>query len=240
MLRQFADAKGITFPLLSDVGSRVITDLGLLDRDLAAHQAEFGLEARESQFGVAYPAVFVLNETGHVVEKWIGENYRARVGPLKLLDETLGLTLAPAGPHHSQVGSHVTVSATADSLTYVRWQETRLHVLIDIEAGWHIYGRPIPDGYIPLTVDVESVPELEVRSPEYPAARPFRIEGLDDAFHVYETRVEVLVPFAVKVAAGFGSVGLKVNVGYQTCNEAECLPPDHLTIELSLDESAPA
>jgi len=240
VLRQFASAKGISFPLLSDVGSRVITDLGLLDRDLAAHHAEFGLQARESQFGVAYPAVFVLDESGCVVEKWIGENYRARVGPLKLLDEALGLTLAPAGPHHTQVGSHITVTATTDSLTYVRWQESRLHVVIDIGAGWHIYGRPIPDGYVPLTVDIESVPELEVRSAEYPAARPFRIEGLDDAFHVYDGHLEVLVPFAVKVAAGYGSVGLKVNVGYQTCNEAECLPPDRLTIELSLDESAPA
>lgn len=222
------------------MGSRVITDLGLLDRDLAAHQAQFGLEARESQFGVAYPAVFVLDQTGHVVEKWIGENYRARVGALKLLDEALGLTLAPAGPHHTQVGSHVMVTVTTDSLTYARWQETRLHVVIDIEAGWHIYGRPIPDGYVPLTVDVESIPELDVRSAEYPAARPFRIEGLDDAFNVYDGHLEVVVPLAVKVAAGYGCVGLKVDVGYQTCNEAECLPPARLTIDLSLDESAPA
>jgi hypothetical protein len=240
VLRQFASAKGISFPLLSDVGSRVITDLGLLDRDLAAHHAEFGLQARESQFGVAYPAVFVVDESGRVVEKWIGENYRARVGPQKLLDESLGLALAPAGPHHAQVGSHVTVTATTDSLTDVRWQETRLHVLIDIEAGWHIYGRPIPDGYVPLTVDIDSVPEFELCPAEYPPAQPFRIESLDDAFQVYDGHLEVLVPFAIKVAAGYGSVGLQVKVGYQTCNRAECLPPDRLTIELSLDESAPA
>lgn len=217
----------------------MITKLGLLDRDLAAHHAVFGVPTQDHQLGVAYPAVFVLDEAGRVVDKRIGENYRAREGALKVIEEALGVTLPPAGESRIAEGMHVTISAVTDSEQYVRWQQTRLHVVFEAGAGWHIYGRPIPDGYIPLTVDIEASPEVELHPAQYPPTRPFRVEGLDDEFHVHDVRFEVVVPFAVNVPAGHGSVELKVDVGYQVCSETVCLPPARLRLELSMTE-APA
>jgi Disulphide bond corrector protein DsbC len=240
VLHQYAAAKGIRFPLLSDAGSRVITELGLLDRDLAEHHAAFGLQARESQFGVAYPSIFVLDEGGRVVGKRIGESYRAREGALKLVDEALGVTLPAAGPQSTAIGSRVKATAFTDSPTYMRWQETRLHVVFDVEPGWHLYGRPIPDCYTALTLEVEGAPELDVHEAQYPPTHPFRVDGLDEEFHVYEGHFEVIVPFALKVAQGHGRVGLKVNVAYQACSETDCLAPTKLVLELHLDELAPA
>ncbi len=240
MLREFAAAKGIIFPLLADQGSRVITELGLLDRDLAEHHARFGVPTEDHQYGVAYPAIFVLDESGRVVDKRISEHYRAREGALKLLEEALGLTLPAGGHEESRAATHVTVSAVTDSDVYVRWQETRLRVVFAVAHGWHVYGRPIPDGYTPVTVKVETIPEVAVGPPEYPPTRPFRVEGIDEEFQVNEGRFEIRVPFAVNVPPGQGSVDLEISVRWQACSESECLPPQALKLDLRLEEAPPA
>lgn len=240
VLRAFATAKGIRFPLLSDQGSRVITELGLLDRDLEAHHAQFGVPTKDSQQGVAYPAVFVLDAAGRVVQKRIKENYRAREGGLKLLADALDLKVAAGGPAQESSGPHLRVSVATDRAEYVRWQQSRLRVAFEVDPGWHVYGRPIPDGYVPVTVDVKSIPEVSIASAEYPEPRQFRVEGLDEDFNVNEGRFEVRVPFAVNLPPKQGPVDLEVQVRYQACSEAECLPPATLTFELRLDEGPPA
>jgi len=240
VLLQFATAKGITFPLLADEGSRVITELGLLDRDLAEHHARFGVPTKDNQQGVAYPAIFVLDESGRVIDKRIRENYRAREGALKLLEESLDLALPTGGQEKNAATDHVNVSAVTDSDLYVRWQETRLHVVFDVAPGWHVYGRPTPDGYTALTVEVGSIPEVAVGPPEYPATHSFKVEGLDDEFQVNEGRFEIVVPFAINVPPGHGSVDLAVSVRYQACSESECMPPQALKLDLRLEELPPA
>ena len=240
MLREFATAKGITFALLADEGSRVITELGLLDRDLAEHHASFGVPTKDNQYGVAYPAIFVVDESGRVVDKRIRENYRAREGAQKMLEEALGLTLPAGGPGESTSASHVTVSAVTDSDRYVRWQETRLHLVLDVGAGWHVYGRPIPDGYTPVTVEIATVPEVSVGAPEYPPSRAFRVEGLDEQFQVYDGRFDIQVPFAVNVPPDFGGIDVELSVRYQACSQSECLPPQALKLRLHLDGATPA
>lgn len=239
MLHEFAEAKGIRFPLLADQGSRVITELGLLDRDLAEHHARFGVPTQEHQVGVAYPAIFVLDEAGRVVDKRIREHYRAREGALQLLEEALNLKLPAGGQPQSTTAGHVAVTAVMDSDRYVRWQETRLHVVFDVAEGWHVYGRPIPTGYTAATVEVETIPEVAIGPPAYPSTNHFRIEGVDEEFHVNEGRFEVLVPFAVNVPPGHGSVDFRVTIRYQTCSESECLPPQAVMLQLRMDEAPP-
>ena len=240
VLHEFATSKGIRFPLLADVGSRVITELGLLDRDLAAHHAAFGVPTQDHQLGVAYPAVFVLDESGRVAEKRIKENYRVREGALKLVEEAFNLALPAMGHAGSASGSHVAVTAMTDAAEYVRWQHARLHVVFDVEPGWHVYGRPVPDAYVALEVDVQAVPEVKVGRPAHPAARPFRVEGLDEDFQVHEGRFEVVVPYSVNVAPDHGPVDFKIAVRFQACSQTECLPPGSLTIELRQEQAPPA
>ena len=181
---------------------------------------------------MAYPAVFVLDETGRVVDKRIKENYRAREGVLTLLEATLGIRLAPTGPRETVRSTHVTVTAVTDSAEYVRWQETRLHVMFEVESGWHVYSHPVPAGFTPVTVEVTASPEVAVNTAEYPPTRAFRVEGLDEKFYVNEGHFEVRVPIAVNVPAGSGTIELNVAVHIQACNEAECLPPAVVTLVL--------
>lgn len=240
VLRDFAATRGIEFPLLSDEGSRVITELRLLDRELEAHHAAFGIKTGEHQQGVAYPAVFVLDESGAVSQKRIQENYRAREGARQLLEAaTRGATLAISGNVQELDAAHVRARAYTDSDRYVRWERTRLHVELDIDPGWHVYGRPIPKGFTPLLVGLEAQDGLASGEPEYPPVRPFRVEGLDEEFNVSDGRMHVLLPFAFNVAAETGDRTLKVSISWQACSESECLMPAMNLIQIALEEAPP-
>lgn len=240
VLREFAEAKGISYPLLSDQGSRVITELGLLDRDLEAHHARFGVQLQEHQLGVAYPSVFVLDEQGKVQAKRIKEHYRTREGAAKLLEEALGLSRPPAGPSQSAAGPKLRVTAVSDAARYVRWQESRLHLLFELEPGWHVYGRPLPAGYAPLEVAPASIDEVRFGAPGYPPTKPFRVQGLDEDFNVYAGRFEVGLPFAVEVGPDHGPVGIEIGIRYQACSQEECLPPAAATLSFTLEQEPPA
>ncbi len=69
VLGKFAAKQGISYPLLSDTGSKVITALGLLDpRYPAGHMAA----------GVPLPTVLVLDKSGRVQALEISADYRKR------------------------------------------------------------------------------------------------------------------------------------------------------------------
>jgi len=67
----------------------------------------------------------------------------------------------------------------------VRWEETRLHVIFDVEPGWHVYGDPVPDGYTAVAVDIEAIAEVAVKRVHLPPTRPLTIESLDEHFQVH-------------------------------------------------------
>ena len=57
----------------------------------------------------------------------------------------------------------------------------------------------VPNGYVPVTAEVESIPEVAVGRPTYPPTNSFKVEGLDEEFQVNDGRFEIRIPFAVNV-----------------------------------------
>jgi DsbC/DsbD-like thiol-disulfide interchange protein len=48
--------------------------------------------------------------------------------------------------------------------------------------------------------------------------------------NVYEGKATIAVPFSVAKAAKPGKQKLTANVGYQTCNDQTCLPPETVPV----------
>jgi DsbC/DsbD-like thiol-disulfide interchange protein len=114
-----------------------------------------------------------------------------------------------------------------------------LHVELDIDSGWHIYGRPIPKGYTPLSVEIDAEEGLVVGEPEYPRVQPFLVEGLDEEFNVSAGKLRVMIPFAFNVAAETGARTLTARISWQACSESECLMPTTKVIRIVLSEAPP-
>jgi hypothetical protein len=200
VLAAFAGKHGIAYSLLSDAGSHVIRALGLYNEHLAEQAAHYGLQAREHQFGVPYPGVFVLDEDGTVVDKRFEQSYRVRPSGAALVDD-----LAPPARDASAM-----LRVWSSDGTYRPYQRLNLHVELNLPEGLHVYGRPIPAGYTPLEVEIEPQSGLVVGEPRLPTPRPFEIEGLDERFVVHEGRVHAVVPFYGEKAGEPLRLGVRV------------------------------
>jgi hypothetical protein len=235
VLREFAEKHGITYPLLSDEGSRVIRELGLLDEQIHEHHAIYGIARRDSVWGVPYPGTFILDGAGIVREKRFFSSYRERETAAAVLDQSFGADSSIHGPEtsvspHPADGAGVSVRAYLDGPAYRSAQRLRLTVELTIAAGWHVYGRPIPEGFVPLSVEVAELPGLAVGELEAPAPKALRIEGLDERFRVYEGRVRLSRPLTFWEK--LGDTGIAVTVRYQAYSDVDCLPPQ--TVQLRL------
>ena len=68
--QKFIDKFSITYPLLSDVDATSVTNLGILNTEY---------KPGDSNFGIPYPGVFVLNAQQQIVGKVFLEGYSKRV-----------------------------------------------------------------------------------------------------------------------------------------------------------------
>jgi hypothetical protein len=231
VLRTFSDKNGITFPLLSDEGSVAIRRLGLLNEHLEAQHAVFGIKTRPEQLGVPYPGTFLLDEQGIIVEKRFEQSYRERESGASLLEQGFGGRRTTEGPVAEGGSDEVRVRTSLDSPTYRYFQRVWLTVELAIAPGMHVYGQPIPDGYAPLSIEVEPAELLKVGDPTWPEAHPFRVEGLEDQFSVYEGQLKVSVPITF-IVRDAGDQILRVTVSYQACSASDCQMPASTVLEL--------
>jgi peroxiredoxin len=231
VLDGFAREHRITFPLLSDEGSKVIQELGLLNQHVAEQQAYYGRGVEPHHQGIPYPGNLLLDENGIVVNRQFEQSYRVRPAPDVLLEE-----LVPV----ERIGSVVSAQAEREGLRVVAWLATptyrpyeRIHIHLDIRMskGVHIYAAPAPSGLTGLSVHVESVPHMEVEPLQAPDGEPVEMEGMPPA-RAFTDSVGVTLPLHIDAAEG--NQTLHVTVRYQACTETVCFPPDSVTLDLPI------
>ena len=225
VLAAFAAKYDITYPLLSDEGSALIRQLGLLNE-----------EAPEAVFGIPHPGIFVLDTNGTIVEKHFYDSYRERDTGSGLLQHVLGFERIAHGPETRAASDAVGVRAWFDSPTY-RWgQRLWLTVGLTIAPGLHVYGRPIPEGYTPLGIMIDPIERVSVGEPVWPPTRPFRIAGLDEQFQIYEETIRVSLPITF-MTVDSGDLTVRATVSFQACTASDCLLPSSARVELRLPEA---
>ena len=231
VLAEFAAAHGITFPLLADVGSRTIRRLGLLNRHLVESAALYGKDVKPHDHGLPYPGTFVLDRDGLVVSKHFEPAYRVRPSPFHLL---AALGEAPPGAAVEAVAmtDQVRVRAWSGQDFYFPYEQLRINVEIDVAPGLHIYGHPIPAGYVPLSVELQPIDGLVAQPLQLPPPRPFRVGGLYSAFVVHEGAVRGSIDVSIQRPAG--DVAVRISCRFQACSETVCHAPASVCLVLPL------
>ncbi len=232
VLASFASKRGITFPLLADAGSRVIRELGLLNAHIPQQQRALGNRVRDHHFGLPYPGTFVLDEAGVVRERWFEQSYRIRPTAVTFLEQSFDIHGGRSGIHDTQQGNDVHVTASVGTETYHPHQRLNLNLDVQVADGLHVYVEPIPTGYTPLSIEVEPISGLEVRSLDLPAGQKLRMELLDETFTILEGHFRAALPLVFTENAG--DVVLTVRLSYQACSNRECYLPEQLYFRLPL------
>jgi DsbC/DsbD-like thiol-disulfide interchange protein len=176
--------------------------------------------------------VFLLDAQGNVLQKRFNQSYRERETGVGLLEQGFGSASSVHGPDVQGQSEGVQVRASLDSPTYRFFQRLWLTVELHVDAGWHIYGQPLPAGYTPLTIDVAPIAGMVVGEPIWPPPQPYHVELLDEEVPIYEGKVTVSVP--VTLTEEGDDQTLQVTVRYQACSAADCLLPSTVKLQVPL------
>ena len=171
ILAEFSAKHGITFPLLSDEGSRTMRRLGLINEGVLEDHAFYGIKPNPRHTDLPYPGVYVLDRAGVISHKRFHESYRERDTGAGLLGRVLDIA-APVPDAEARIDREaVHVRGRLDSPTYAWFQKLNLLVDVEVAPGYHVYGDRAPAGSVPLSVRVDLIDGLEIGTMAWPADR---------------------------------------------------------------------
>ncbi len=230
----------MTYDLLSDAESAVIREFGILNTLISSEDSERA--AGRSFYGVPFPGVYVTDEHGVVTEKFFHRHYATRESAGAIRDSALGEILARHEAPAIELGTdQIQISAFLSDTSLKFETQSTVYVRFKLEDGLHMYGRPLPDGYIASEATIPDTAGLRVGSPRYPLTQSREFPELGVTLNVYEGVVDVAIP--VTPNAELFNPGnrdqprelvVPVSVLFQVCSETICYTPRTETLSLEL------
>ncbi|OLD66940.1 MAG: hypothetical protein AUI45_14775 [Acidobacteria bacterium 13_1_40CM_2_56_11] len=230
VLREFADRRGITYPMLSDPDSAMIRVFGLLNEEI---------EPGTRDYGVPHPAIFFVARSGRVIRKYMEERYYHR--------RTLATILADDGePADLQTVWEVNgeqVAIRARTLQREVYPGNRLALMVDVEPrpGLHVYAPGAGAEYRPLTLRVHPQPYLTVDEPGSPPPDGTWTSPLEEEVPVYTRRTRIRVEVALgtrqelkPVYDAGGMLEVTGILAFQACSETVCWVPQEVAVTWTL------
>lgn len=230
ILRRFADARGITYPLLSDAGSVVIRRYGLLNTSVPA-------DSRAS--GVPYPGTFLLDRRGRVQTRSFEDAYEERTTVQRLLVQQ-GLGVGD-GPLVSATTPHLAVTAAIADRQLAPGRRTTIVADVTPGPAMHVYA-PGRHSYQVVRLVIEPQPWLTTHATRYPASSLYYFAPLDERVEVYTDTFRLQQDVTVRATkdavsrlAGQRSLTLRGRLEYQACDDKICYAPAVVPLEWNVD-----
>jgi hypothetical protein len=255
-LSDFAQRRGISFPLLSDDDSAVITEFGILNTvaaeavgpnkddpavvaDTRQYVSVFG--ASQNIVGTPFPGTFMLDAQGRVTSRFFEEFYRERNTTANMMLK-LGNGLSPiAAIEGSTAHMNITAYPSNSNLTV----GTKFSLAVDIEPneGIHLYAPGAEAmGYRVIGLTIDPVPHIRFEPVEFPASEIYHFEPLDERVPVYQQPFTLLQeavvsgePEAEEALKELDAVTLSGTLSYQACDDKLCFDPVSVPLSFTLD-----
>lgn len=239
----FSKQRGITFPMLSDVGSVTIKRYGILNTvamelagpnakdpaladDIKTYVSVVGPNARMA--GIAFPGTFILDRNGRVKSRFFEDFYIERNTVSSIMTRVGGGTAVSGtkiSTEHLDITTYPSDSALAPG--------NRVTLALDIvpHRGIHVYA-PGASGYRVITPTLEPQPQVRALPINYPASQIYFFKPLKERVPVYQkpfTLIQEVVlegtPQAQAALRGKDMLTLKGTLEYQACDEKVCFNP---------------
>lgn len=236
-LKEFNEAQGIPYTLLSDIDSEVIKNYGILNNEVSKDDAFL--------YGIPFPGAYVADENGVVVAKFFHDTYKKRDSAETFLDAALGkIHQQPDAP--SAVGGQPEVKITAfvhgGNGSIRQGIIRKLVVRFDLADGLHIYSRPVPDGMVATDIEVSGPPGFITQEIIWPKPQLLHTEFTDVDLYVWGDRTDIVIPFYADGALvsetrplDVENINIELSIRYQACTDTECLLPRTESLQLTLN-----
>jgi hypothetical protein len=226
VLHNFAERRGIHFPLLSDPDSEVIRRLGILNETIPKGNPFFG---------VPYPGTFVLDPQGVVAAKYFEDDYRERYTSAGILAHQFGVT--PREAKTEVEGKQLKLAASGSNSIVAAGQRVSLALDIELKPGMHVYA-PGVEGYISIEWKMKEPAAAVAHEVAYPPSLRLHLPAIDETVPVYRDRFrltrDVTIGQDAKVRPtvdASGKLTLEGTLRYQACDDRVCYIPQELPVK---------
>jgi hypothetical protein len=223
-LRGFADKHGITFPMLSDEGSKTITAWGILNREATGRTA-----------GVPYPGTYVLDTKRVIVSRNFEEAYQERDSAASII-AAIQQSAAPGTSGAGVLGKYVKLRVGATDTIAAPGHHITLTVDVTPGPKIHVYA-PGQTGYIPIALKINDSLDWKAAGPRFPPSRPFvdpvgeRVQVYDRPFRVSQDVALTLTPSMRARATARERLVVAGALEYQACDDKVCYRPETIPVE---------
>jgi len=118
-------------------------------------------------------------------------------------------------------------------------QRVDVSVDFDIAPGWHVYGKPLPEEYTPVSVIFDN-DLLSKQTLVFPKPTPVRFDVLGETMPVYQGHFKAVGDVVLRRDVMPGEHRLVGTVSFQQCNENLCKMPQQLHFEIPFVVLSPA
>lgn len=243
-LAAFSTQNGITFPVLSDVGSATIERFGILntvaleylendsdDPEFIAYVRQFATVGgrQERVRGIPFPGTFMVDREGRVTSRYFEDYYRERSTVSNIM---LRLGAGEDTVTGTQIESdHLDITTYPSDGTVALGNRFALVVDITPGPGMHVYAPGASD-YRVISLTVEPQPFLSVLPIDFPPSEIYYFAPLNERVPVYQKPFRLLqevvpavTPEAQKAFAGKDNLTIVGTLEYQACDDAICYNP---------------
>ena len=260
VLSDFAQRRGITFPLLADDDSSAITEFGILNTvaaegvgenaddpdvkaDVAKYVSAFG--ANPMIVGTPYPGTFMIDGDGKVTSRFFEEFYRERNTTTNVMLK-LGMGLSPIAAVEGET-AHLKFTAYPSNTSVT--VGTRFSLALDVTPGpnMHVYAPGAEDkGYRVIGFNLDQPEIARIEPVTYPESEIYYFEPLDEHVPVYQEKFTILQEVvmngdarAEEVMSTLDALTLTGTLEYQACDDAICFLPQSIPVYFTVDLEMP-
>lgn len=256
VLADFANRRGITFPLLSDDDSSVIRAFGIYntvaeegvgpnrdDPEIVADYAKYvsALGTAPVVVGTPYPGTFMLDATGRVGARFFEEFYAERNTTSNVMLK-LGIGLSPIA---AVQGETAQLKFTAYASNPVVTVGTKFSLAVDVEPGqnMHVYAPGAESmGYRVIGLRLAPTEHVRFEPVEFPDSEIYHFEPLDEYVPVYQQPFTILQEAVVDASQEARAALIELDaltisgfLDYQACDDAICYNPVSIPLSFTLD-----
>ncbi len=244
VLAEFSRRHGITYPLLSDVGSATIRRYGILNTVVEEALGPNGKDPRvladlrmfatagepaERHRGIPFPGTFMVDRQSRVTSRFFEDFYWERNTTSNILLRT-GLGDAPVAATQAST-QHLELTSYASDPQVAFGTRFSLVVTVTPKPGMHVYA-PGATGYRVVALNVASQPYVRVQPTKYPLSETYYFAPLKERVATYQKPFTLMVDAipeataeARKGLSGVNELVLTGTLDYQACDDTICYNP---------------
>jgi len=188
---------------------------------------------------MARPGYFFIDSQGIIREKFFDAKYRERLSGNSVIaklfpelgEEVTGTVEAP----------HLRVAVQQSDSVAIPGSRITVTAEVRLPPDVHVYA-PGTKGYKPVSLAIDSLPELELKPPVYPKAEVLYMPAIKERVPVFQgtfrIRQDVKVSSAAEFSSSLGPDGKTLTIAgklnYQACDSKVCFLPASVPVQWQL------